>query len=189
MILGSVSVLISSVLGILFFQEGLSTVKFAGIGLILISLIVLNFNRGERLSKYNFLPLAGGVCFGIAYSIDKSFVSNLSPFAYLPLMCFTVAAISLIVRPQLILNETKLLNISVLKSMVLAAAFGSLFNLFTFLAYQNGGNVGVMDAMNNSTVFMIILGEIVFLRDVSNLKKKVFCASLALIGVGLFSML
>jgi hypothetical protein len=57
-----------------------------------------------------------------------------------------------------------------------------LFNLFTFLAYANQGSVGIIDAMNNSSVFLIILAEIWFLKDRGNLSRKILSAGWPWVG-------
>ena len=73
------------------------------------------------------------------------------------------------------------------KPILASAFFGTLFNFFTFMSYKNSGNVGVVDAMNNSSIFIVILFEIFLLNDRTNLLKKLISAGVVTIGIGLLS--
>ena len=186
-ILGSVSIVISTSLGIILFRENSSFQKFIGIAIILISIIIVNYTKKERINKYNFFAFLGGAFYGLAYTLDKSNVLRTNPTIYVALMSFSVAIISLIIRPFHIIKEVKKLKKTNYYSMFSAAFFGTLFNLFTFLSYSKGGNVGIVDAMNNSSIFLIIFLEILILKDRSKLKKKIVCAVFILLGIILLS--
>lgn len=109
-ILGSISIVISTSLGILFFHESTVWLKFLGIALILSSIVFVNSKKKFSLDKYNIYALMGGVCFGVAYTIDKSFVLQIPASIYLFLMCFSVAAVSFVAKFRLIIKEAKGMN-------------------------------------------------------------------------------
>lgn len=98
-----------------------------------------------------------------------------------------VASVSLLTRVKLIINETQELKLQNFYPMFSSATFGTLFNLFTFLAYSKGGSVGVVDAINNSTVFFVIILELIILKDQSNLVKKIICSIIATTGILILS--
>lgn len=187
-IFGTISVVMSSILGSVFLGDSFNYVHVIGILLILSAIYFLNYDNKQRINQYNLLAIGGGICYGIAYTIDKSFVISLSPFLYLGLMCLTVAIVSLIVSWTRISSELKELKLNSYKPMLSSATFGSTFNLLTFFAYRNGANVGVTDAMNNSTVFLVILIEIFLLKDKTNLLKKFVSACIAVTGVVLLGL-
>lgn len=58
-----------------------------------------------------------------------------------------------------------------------------LFNYFTFRAYILGGEVGRVDAINNSQIFLIILFEFFILRQKTSLRRKLITAAIAFTGV------
>lgn len=188
-ILSSVSVIITTLLGILFYKEGVSLVKFFGIGLILFSIIILNAKKNLRFDKYNMYALLGGVCYGFAYTIDKFLALQIPPLLYVSLLCFSVGLASLIFGHGLIVHEASKLKLINYVPMAIVATFGTLFNLFTFMSYRRLGQVGVIDALNNSAVFIVILLEIIILKDRSNLFKKITCATIAFVGVVILSRL
>ncbi len=187
-VLGTISVVISNILGNIFLNDPLSTTKIIGVAFILSAIFFLNFNKSEKFNKYNLYAILGGICFGVAFTLDKSFVINISPFMYLGLMCLTVALVSLITSIKLIVRETKTLVAKNFIPMISSATFGSAFNLFTFFAYKNGANVGIADAMNNSSIFLVIGLEILLLKDKTNLTRKLLAASVALIGIVLIGI-
>lgn len=182
-ILGTISVIFSSLLGTVFLNDKFTLVKVLGISLILSAIIFLNFNKTEKLNKYNLFAIIGGISFGIAYTIDKSIATVISPFMYLGFMCFSVAIVSFILSSKLIIRETKSLSLKNFIPMVSSSSFGSAFNLFTFFSYTHGANVGISDAINNTSVFIVILLEAILLKDKNNLKRKIFAATIAILGV------
>ncbi|MFH2085286.1 MAG: EamA family transporter [bacterium] len=182
-IFGTISVVISSLLGAIFLNDLYTGLKVVGIMLILSAIIFLNYKRTEKLSKYNLYAVIGGICFGVAFTLDKSMATTISPFMYLGLMCLGVAVVSAITSFKLIRQETSKLTSKNFIPMLSSASFGSSFNLLTFFAYRNGANVGVADAINNTTVFFVILLEIILLKDKENLTKKILAAIIAILGV------
>lgn len=185
-VLGSVSVIVSTTLGIVIFQEGTSIEKFVGIAFILFAIIIANYQQKERFSKYNLFALLGGICFGIAYTLDKSFAIKLSPAMYVSILSLSVAFVSILLKGKSIVNEARPLKLHNFYPIFAAATFGILFNFFTFSSYNTGGNVGVVDAMNNSSVFIVILFEILLLKDRTNLSKKLLAA--CFVGVGIWTL-
>lgn len=187
-VLGSFSVIVSTTLGILFLGEQLNLLKALGIIAVLIAIFIVNYSKGAKLSKYNYFALAGGFAFGLAFSIDKSFViGNIYPTLYVGLLCLTVALISLLLGYKTIKNDVKGLVLADYKPMFLSAVFGTMFNTFTFFAYLNHGDVGKVDAMNNSVVFFVILFEVLLLKERTNLKKKLLAAAIAVLGIWSFT--
>jgi drug/metabolite transporter (DMT)-like permease len=67
---------------------------------------------------------------------------------------------------------------------IIISGFGYFFyNFFTFLAYVFGGEVGRIDTINNSEVFLIIVFEFFFLKHTKGIQRKIFTAILSLIGI------
>lgn len=182
-IFGTISVVISSLLGTIFLHDTYTVPKVVGIILILSAIIFINYKKTEKLSKYNLYAILGGMCFGVAFTLDKSMVTTISPFMYLGLMCLGVAIVSAITSFKLINRETSKLKSKNFLPMLSSATFGSSFNLLTFFAYRYGANVGVADAINSTTVFFVILLEIILLKDRGNLTKKILTAVIAISGV------
>lgn len=188
-VLGSFSAVVSTTLGILLLGEALSWQKILGVVLVLAGIAYVNYRKGEKLSLYNLYALAGGFFFGIAFTIDKSIVTTaLHPTMYVSLICFGVALVSFLASGKRIIQESKTLQVIDFRPMFFSALFGTLFNVFTQFSYINGGDVGKVDAINNSTVFGVILIELVVFKERESLRKKLLAASLAVIGIILFTL-
>ncbi len=186
-ILGTVSVVMSTSLGIIFFHESVNPLKFFGIFLVLFAIVVARYVKNLHFDKYNLLAISGGLLWGIAFTIDKSFVTSINPLFYLPLFCLTTGIMGLVFRPKVILSELKSIRPTTLKSISMAAIFGTSFNTFTFLAYKFGAEVGRVDAINNSMVFLVIILEFFLLKEKSNLVRKFIAATIAITGVAILA--
>lgn len=186
-ILGSISIVISTLLGIIFFKESTVYTKFLGIFLIIVSVIWVNFKK-QKFDKYNLFALLGGVCYGFTFSLDKSFAININPFFYVALMCFSVGLVSFILKAKHIYSDLVRMKLRDFFPIFSTSFFGTLFNAFTFLSYSRGGNVGVVDALNNSNIFLVILLEVFILKDRSNLTKKLIASTIVVLGVVLLSL-
>jgi drug/metabolite transporter (DMT)-like permease len=187
-IFGTISVVVSSILGTVFLHDTYTAPRVVGIILILSAIAFLNFNKSEKLNKYNVFAILGGLCFGVAFTLDKSMATTISPFMYLGLMCLGVALVSIVTSYRLINKEVKRLKRLDYRPIIYSGIFGSTFNLLTFFAYRYGANVGIVDAINNTTVFVVIFLEIMILKDRSNLLRKIVSAVVALAGVVLIGL-
>src|SRR3989344_5443173 len=87
----SLSVVVSTTLGIIFFNESSNLAKFLGIGLILIAIVSLNI-KNLTLEKNHFFALIGGLLFGVTYPLDKSIVTTIHPIVYI-FWTFTLVSI------------------------------------------------------------------------------------------------
>lgn len=187
-VLGTISVVISSLLGTILLHDRYTLSMIMGIVMILSAISFLNINIKDKINKYNLYAILGGMCFGVAFTIDKSMSTTISPFMYLGLMCFSVAIVSVVTNFKLIKDESSKLKGKNYLPIISSSIFGSTFNLFTFFAYRFGANVGIADAVNNTTVFLVILVEIILLKDRNNITKKLLAASIATLGVIIISL-
>lgn len=182
-ILSNASILITTVLGIMFFAENSGYEKILGVSLIIAAIVIVSYSGKEKLDKYNVLALLGGVGFGFAFTLDKFFVLELNPLFYVFLMSVSIALSCLVFGFKTILKDLKVMSSGSFLPILIAASAFFFYNLFSFLSYDSGGNVGVVTAMNQATVFLVILFEIVILKDRANLNRKILGAIVALIAV------
>lgn len=182
-ILGTVSMMVSTTLGIIFFNESVGLLKLLGVSLVFGAIIIARFTRNLHFDKYNLLAMSGGALWGVAFSIDKSFATTINPLFYLPLFCLVTGLTGLIYRPKIILSEIKIISKKSYKSIFWTAFFGTAFNMFTFLSYSHGGEVGRVDAINNTMVFLVIILEYFILKEKKNIFRKLIAAAIAIVGV------
>lgn len=184
-VLATISSVITTVLGILIFQESSNWLKFLGSFIVLCAIVIVNYQKKFKFDKYNFYALIGGIFFGFAYTADKYFVIATSPDFYQTMLCFSVGIVSLAFRPQQIIAELGQFQKKLLPSIISAVLFFFLYQKSLFWAISKGGEVGRIDVLNNSTIFIIIFLEFIFLKERSNLAKKLISATIATIGATL----
>lgn len=178
----SLSVIFSTTLGIIFFKEGISFLKILGISLILVAIIGANY-RNQALERNHLWALLAGVMLGFCYTIDKAIVLHISPLVYIfwtfPLLAF----FGFIFSPREVINDIRGKRFLDFRVIVFSAAGYFIYNALTFFAYTLGGEVGKIDAINNTQVFLVILFEIFILKHHGDIWRKVLMAGLAYVGV------
>lgn len=182
-VLAMISSVITTLLGIILYQESNNIYKFIGSAIVILAIILVNTKKGSKFDKYNTYALLGGLFYGLAYTLDKHFVISTSPDFYQMTLCFAVGISSFIFKPKTIIAEMKLFHRGLMSSVLSATAFFFIYQKFYFLAYSVGGEVGRIDVLNNTTIFLVIFLELVFLKEKSDLGKKIIPAILAVIGV------
>lgn len=186
-ILVSFSVVVSTILGIIFFDESIGVLKFLGIGLVLIAIVGVNY-KNIHLERNHLFGLAAGVFFGTCYALDKSIVGSVHPFVYIATMFPLIAVFGFAYRPKEVSRSVIAKPLAAYKIVLVSALCNFLYNIFTFLAYTRGGEVGRVDAVNNSQIFLIILFEFIVLKHRQQLGRKLTMAALAYTGVLLLGL-
>lgn len=178
----SLSVVVSTILGIIVFQESVSLMKLIGIGLVLFAIFSLNFSN-SNLEKKHLYGLLAGVFFGITYTLDKLVVIDIHPLVYLFWSFTFVISISFLQNPKNIITSAKGIRLIDARNLFVSGFAYFIYNLCTFTAYTVGGEVGRVDAINNSQVFLIILFEYFVFKHISGIKRKLITAAIAFLGV------
>lgn len=179
----SFSTIVSTLLGIMFLSESTSYLKFVGILLIMIAIIIVNY-KNAILEKNHLYGLAAGSIFGIAYVIDKSIILlNVSPLVYMFWIFLFISIWSFLFDIKNVSSSLKNKSLVSYRSVAISGAGYFLFNFFTFSAYKIGGEVGRIDAINNFQIFLIILFEFFILKHTDGTARKLFSAGLAVLGI------
>ena len=178
----SFSVVVSTILGIIFNNEGLYFLKILGIALVLFSIFSINLGK-FKLEKNQLYGLLAGVLFGISYTFDKNLVQHMHPFVYIFWSFFFVALLGYLMGIKTVNKAVKNADLGMYVPIVISGLGYFLYNFFTFSAYKVGGEVGRIDAINNSQIFLIILFEYFILAHRKNFGLKIFAALVAFCGV------
>jgi drug/metabolite transporter (DMT)-like permease len=188
-IFGSLSVVVSTSLGIYFFGESTSFMKFFGIALILIAIISLNY-KNAILEKNHFYGLIAGILFGVCYTLDKGIVETIEPIVYVFWNFALIGFFCFLINPKQVYTSIVKQNLSAIGIVFISSMGYLLYNFLTFTAYRAGGEVGKVDSINNSQVFLIILFEYFILRHKTSTFRKLVTALMAFAGIlilGLYS--
>lgn len=181
-ILAMFSIVITTVLGIILFDESISWLKFAGIILVVIAIIVVQW-QNAIFEKNHLFGLLAGLGFGIAYTLDKSIATTVHPLVYLWVGYFLTALGIFLSGPKDVVKSASGKPFKVFWPVIVSGLAYFFHNGSTLLAYNFGGEVGRIDAINNTQVFLIILFEFFILKEKSALAKKLVTAAIAFAGV------
>lgn len=183
-IFGSFSVVVSTALGIMVFGESTDPMKFIGILFILVAIVLVNY-RNVHLEKNHFYSLLSGALFGICFTLDKSILQSVSTPVYMFWTFLGASLFGFLFHPKSVLTSLKGKGFEAYRLIIVSGLCYFAYNALTFTAYTIGGEVGKVDAINNTTVFWIILFEYFILMHKVSIKKKLAAAILAYIGVAL----
>lgn len=181
-ILISWSVIVSTILGVIFYSESLDSLKLLGIGLVIVAIVILNY-RNNQLEGNHLFALLAGVLFGVTYAIDKKFVLECSPVIYFFWVTIAVSIFGMAREPGKRLRTIVKLSRQDWGPILVSTLFYIIFNMCTFYAYIFGGEVGRIDAINNCQVFLIIAVEYFLYKQQEGVGRKLLSGSLALAGI------
>jgi len=185
-ILVSSSAIFSTILGILVFHEASNFLKFSGIFLILLAIFLSNV-KNEKFQKASLWGLVAGFFYGTMYVFDKYLVLEVDPFVYIFWSFLFTSCFLFLRKPAYIFGKIATLRLLDIRNIFLSGIAYLIYNLFTFLSYIYGGEVGKVDAINNSQIFLIILFEIAILKQKQNVFRKLGSFLLAIIGIYILS--
>lgn len=178
----SLSVVVSTTLGIIFFNESTAYIKFIGILLVLLGVISLNF-RNLYIEKNHYYGLLAGLLIGVAYVFDKFVVTNIHPLIYISWVFTFIPLISFLINPREIINTIRTTKVDIYKLLFISSLGYFTYNVATFTSYTMGGEVGRVDAINNAQVFLIIFYEYLILKRQTGLIRKIVTAAIAFAGI------
>jgi len=119
--------------------------------------------------------------------VDNYLIKDINALAYIPYAFLSFCLGSLLFAHRTIINETKKLKPKNIKIMLLGAVGFYSFNLLTFLAYENDGDVGSIDALNNASIFLILFSEYYLLKEKENVSRKLVAGIIAVFGMLILS--
>lgn len=186
-LLNSVSVIFSTIWGISFLSESASWQKLLGISIILAAVVMVNYTAGNAKIKYVLMALCGGFLFSVTYWLDKTILiaSHLNPMFYLGFVTIITGLLNFVFAHRNILKELKTFTKKDFYPMLMVGLFAAIFNVMTYVSYTVGGELGKIDAINSLVCFVILAGEIIFLKDRTHIAKKSFAMGLAVVGISL----
>lgn len=181
-ILVSFSVVVSTSIGIVFFHETFTSTKIAGIVIVILAIVGVNY-KNLNLEKNHRWGLLAGLMFGLTYSLDKFIVNRIEPFVYIFWGFIFVSLFGFVLNPKKLISAFKESKLYDYLPIVVSGVGYFIYNICTFYAYRLGGEVGRIDAINNSQIFLIILFEYFILKQSQGTFKKILMAVLAFTGV------
>ncbi len=170
-------------IGIIFFNESVSAQQLLGIGLIFLSVLIINFSFSKHpLSKKGLsLSISATACIAISLAIDKTLTETFSPVT-VAFFAFLFSALVLAVSTSGLQGRTRRLYEFGGKRLLLPALLGSISHGALVKALTLGKFALTIPIYQAGTIMTVLLG-IVLLNERTNVRAKIAAAIVTYIGV------
>jgi len=173
--------------GVLFLQEELGLNRLAGIILILLSIFILSYKKGQfKLNKYIALNFLSRLAFAIAISIDVGISGQFNFPFYISLTLLIPAIIILLVeRLKLIdlVEEFHILD----KRYALIVGVSWIFFIIFFIKALQLGEFSVVSPLAGTSVLINSVVAYIFLKERGDFLKKIASAVVVMLGIFLLT--
>ena len=187
-ILKQLSTVFMICVGIIFFKEKFILNKIIGAVLIIFSNILVFYKKEKfKFNKYLILGILANISLAIALFIDVNY-SNKFNLAFYILLTFLIPCLLIFVFERIKIKEIILEYKNSNKiSMFLTSISWTLMMITKLKAYQLG-KVIVVAPISSLTVILNVLVGYFFLKEKSNLIRKIISGILIIIGVFLIKL-
>ena len=187
-ILASSGTFISIGLGIVFLGEVFKVAAIAGTVLILLAvLIIATGNLNFRSREGIIFGLLSSAFAAIAVVNDAVILKTYEAFSYTAIMSFLPGFILLLLFPKQIAKIPKMFDRKSFFIITILCMFYSIQAIAYYLALQNGAPISRLSPIMKSSIVLTVILAAVFIKERSNLKKKLIAAIMVTIGTILLS--
>lgn len=168
----------------IFLQESLDLRQWAGAVLIFLAIILVTGKiRNRTFQKAEWFALLAAMCFGFEITNDRILLRTLSvyPFSFWGFLLPGVV-LSLVYRKS-VPNISRFLRPQTLATMVLLCTIYAASALAFFVGLQIAPNSSQVTTVNLTSVIVIVLLSIVFLKEHTEWVKKVIGAVISFAGL------
>lgn len=169
--------------GLLFFKEPFVWQKIIGATLIIFSNILIFYKKeNQKINKYVILGIISNLAFSIALFLDVNISDNFNlPFYVAFTLLIPALFIAILERIKLSDIKSEFTNGNKKAILVTALSWGTMI-LVQLRAYQLGNVTTVAPLCSLTVIVNVIIGHI-FLKERSNLIKKLIAACLIILSV------
>jgi len=170
---------------ILILGEKISAFNLIGIFLIILSLILIFWQKGKQIemNKGQKLALFAVIFSGLAVVIDGLILRDFSVGFYLIISSLFTGFGTLAIKPKSITKTKPFVKIRTFLPIVLSAAFFALGAFLMYTSYQIGGKMSSVLPITQATAVLTIFLSALFLRETKDLPKKMIALALCVLGI------
>lgn len=168
---------------ILFLGEKFSLIQFVGTLFVLAGVIVVSYKKNKfKINKGAIFAILGAFCLGVAFTNDAFLVRHFDVMSY-EALAFILPSIAIaVVFPKSLKKMKPLFKVPTLTKISFLSLIYAISAVTVFLAYQVGRNAAQLGALNQLSTVITVIFAIIFLKETSDLWKKVLGSVLAFIG-------
>lgn len=168
---------------ILLLGEHFSLSQVLGTLLILSSLILVSWRKGLKPGSGVLLSLTAAAFFGLAFINDAFIIRNFDVPSYLSIAFIAPALAIWMLFPKSTIKMRLMIEKKFLEKLAILSIFYAVSAITIFLAYQVGRNAAQIAPLNQTSTILTVILAIVFLKEGTQLGKKLLGAILSFIGI------
>jgi len=182
-IIKQLSTVFMIIAGLLFFKEEFVLKKIIGATLIIFSNVLIFYKKGkQKINKYIILAIIANIAFSIALFLDVNISDNFNLPIYVALTLLIPAMFITIVERIKIKDIKDEFKYGNKKSIIVTSVCWGTMIVSQLRAYQLGNVTSVAPLCALTVIGNVLVGYI-FLKERSNLARKIIAALLVIISV------
>lgn len=192
-VIGMISIVVTTILGRLIFSEVVMPIQWLGIVLVLFSAVLVSLGHFDlrqilqlfKLTKSKQFALAGAILYGVTFTMTKFVVTDIHPFHYSVIEVFIIFPLYFIIARKELGEQFQIVRQShIFKAILPVVSLYFVYNITRYLAYSKNLQLPIVDAVDNSVVFVILALEIFIFRiKQDNYLFKILVAIIAFSGI------
>lgn len=169
---------------IIFLKESFSSQQALGTLLIILSVIIVSWKKQKFTFNKGFVfSVLAAAFIGLAFTNDAFIVQNFDVPSYLTIAFIIPALAVWIIYPKSAMKIRPLFEKQTLLKLGLLSFFSAISTITFFLAYQVGKNASQIATLNQIATIVIVVLSVIFLRERSDLLRKLLGAVISFVGV------
>lgn len=187
-ILKQISTVFMIFAGLLFMKEPFIVSEFLGAILIIVSNIIIFYEKGNfKFDKYVLVGLIGNLCFSVAMFLDVNISANFNLPFYIVITLFTPALLIFFAERIKLVDIKEEFKNANKKYLFITAITWGLAILSQLRAYQLG-KVTIIAPLCAVSVILNVIAGYIFLKERDNLLRKIVAGILIIISVVLINL-
>ncbi len=172
----------------LLLHEVLSGRQLLGAGFIFAAVVLVNW-RSKRIKfgTGELLAIGAAICFGLANTNDRYLLQSFPFYPFLTIAFIVPAGLVAALYPREMKYIPMFLKGAALPRLLLLCVFYALSAITFYAALQTGDNSSQVAAVNLTSVIVIVLLSVIFLKEREHTSRKIIGAVLSFIGLLLLS--
>ncbi len=168
----------------LLLNEALSSKQLFGALLIFFGIIIVNIKSQKfSIGKGEILALLAALAFGTANTNDRFLLLHLDKYFFTSLAFIVPALLIALVYPKEPKHIKLFLSKKVFPKILILCVFYSLSAITFFAALQTSSNSSQVASINLTSVVVIVVLSVIFLKERAGFAKKLLAAVLSFIGL------
>ena len=183
-IIATISTVVTIATAVFFLHEGFNIFRLIGVILILMSVVLVSFQKGKMHFNKGVLYILGYcICAGIAVTNDTFLLQKSEVYSFLVIGWLSPGLFLILISPQSIKKLGYFFHGERFKNIFLMTLFYCAGGVAFYLALATGGLASQVSPIEQTSTILTVIIAALFLNERDHLGKKCIAAVLVMIGV------